>query len=262
MLGHERRLLFMAKRNRANANLQDLYDAVQTFMENNAHMLETDVNLEEGRATVWPVVASFEIYNLSAIVGDYLHNLRATLDHLAYQLGCLVHDPPTCKTEFPIYWQPKRFARDGKGKIACLAGVDQGLIEGHQPYDALNGTPGDPKSHPLWLLQSMDIEDKHKLINVVAVAATFRRIDPRPHDLEIVGALEMVTGRLEHGDPVASYDIVQTGPNPYMDVKGYGSFSVVFGEGTPVPDEGVFRTLESIGNAVDKVLRSFDARFW
>ncbi len=116
----------------------------------------------------------------------------------------------------------------------------------HQPYHPFAGIPNSAKGHPLWLLQSMDIEDKHKLVNVVAVAASFRRLIPDCHDLEIVETREELRGNLKHGQPIARYKVIQTGSNPYMHVKGEGSFSVVFGEGTLAEGEGLFRTCERV----------------
>jgi hypothetical protein len=257
----ERLQLVRAKRRRANAHLHQLHKAVKAFDSTRAHSLAVQLYREQRQAEVFAIVSPAELYEISAIAGDYLHNLRSTLDHLAHQLACLVADPPTCKTEFPIYWQPRRFQRDGLSKIECISPLVQQTIESYQPYDRVNGYPERPKEHPLWLLQSMDIEDKHKLLNVVAVAVSFRRLVPKCRNLQITGGRELTTGRLEPGKPVAIYDIIETGPYPQMDVEGYGLYSIVLGEGSLAADEGLFKTLERIQRAVDAVLGALEIQF-
>jgi hypothetical protein len=230
----------------------ELEKSVDSFMHQHVHRVSTYLDLEKGEAVAYSGVLDFQrSTNWGIMVGDALHNWRAGLDHLAYQLGCTIHDPPTCKTEFPIYWQPKRFKRDGVCKIACLPKSAQDIIEAYQPYSPTHGFPNAPKAHPLWHLQAMDIDDKHKVVNVTAVVARFDKLRPTYEDLWIVDSEEFpVVGDLEFGTPLARYEIRETGPNPKIEVEAKGAFGVQFGEGTAAANKGLLHTLRDIREAV------------
>ena len=59
---------------------------------------------------------------LSLIIGDYLHNARATLDYLAWQLVRASGHKPTPQTKFPIFQHP----RAKKKRDSCSSGGDSG----------------------------------------------------------------------------------------------------------------------------------------
>lgn len=260
----DRSLTLTAKLSRADTHLEELKSAVDGFMQEQVHRVAVDLKAEKGYAVVFAAALGFQrTRNWGIIIGDIVHSWRSTLDHLAHSLACLVEDPPSCKTEFPIFWQPKRFARNGKGKIACLAPEDQIVIESFQPYSPVHGTPDDPKAHPLWLLQEMNISDKHKLLNVTAVTASFRKLTPiNVRDLEIVGLTEYPRAdNLEYGTVLARYQIQETGQNPEMDVQAEGTYGVVFGEGSPAPNKGCFHTLYAIRSSVWEVVTALRTRF-
>lgn len=94
----------------------------------------------------------------AAIIGDVVHNLRSSLDHLAWQLveanGGTPSDKPGEQTAFPI--------RDVRRKeLRIHGGVDPRalkVIEDLQPY---NVHPESPTDADLWHLHRLDIVDKH-----------------------------------------------------------------------------------------------------
>jgi hypothetical protein len=98
---------------------------------------------------------------LGVIVGDCLHNLRSSLDHLVWQL--VEANPPhhgTVNNQFPIYRLESDFHSNAGRR---LAGVPANAIEDIkrlQPYMVGNSY----KFHPLWQLNELVNVDKHRTL--------------------------------------------------------------------------------------------------
>jgi len=102
------------------------------------------------------------------IVGDCIHNLRASLDHIVWEALQLSGGTPNEKTAFPIQAKPRRRPN---GRLQAwppppvnIPGMDpkvNDLIERLQPHhDSKRGD--DPDDHPLARIHGMDIIDKHR----------------------------------------------------------------------------------------------------
>jgi hypothetical protein len=101
----------------------------------------------------------------SVIVGDLLTNLRAALDHLAYQLVILDEGKPNHKTKFPILGSG---AKRPPVLVPAIRRPDiQALIEEVQPY--MRGEGNSVEQHQLWALNELVNVDKHRLLLVVQV---------------------------------------------------------------------------------------------
>lgn len=106
---------------------------------------------------------------LSAIIGDAIHNLRVSLDYLAWQLVIATgRKAPNGDTHFPILKKPDA---DRAGKILPNIKPDVSsdvriLLDEIQPYQWTY-----PRNHFLELLRVLDNSDKHHdlLVTVVAV---------------------------------------------------------------------------------------------
>ncbi len=103
-----------------------------------------------------------------------MHNLRASLDHVAWQLATKQSGTPSTGTEFPIFRDSREYhARDrrrrptpwsGLYKVRGMAPAAQTLIESLQPYH----TPK-PDLTGLWVVHTLDIIGKHRVIKLVTV---------------------------------------------------------------------------------------------
>lgn len=106
---------------------------------------------------------------LGLIVGDSIHNMRASLDLLAFALLRANHVamstpvPETLikRSSFPIFNDPREFADRRETLIGGIDRRAQSTVESLQPYQK-SGT-----SDPLWLLHVLDIVNKHRLLNLV-----------------------------------------------------------------------------------------------
>ncbi|UVT17621.1 MAG: hypothetical protein H8K04_08855 [Nitrospira sp.] len=100
--------------------------------------------------------------DVSLLIGEVLHSLRGTLDHLAYSLA-KVHSGPSFSddikkdSEFPIFSaaDASLFTKKTRG----MSPQAQAAIESLQPY---HGT--DPTKHILWILNRLSNTDKHRLL--------------------------------------------------------------------------------------------------
>ena len=114
-----------------------------------------------GRIPIIPAV-------LSAIIGDAIHNLRVSLDHLACQLVISVGKEPTGDTGFPIYMTPLNHGDLPNIKPGVPAPLREVLDE-VQPYKRLY-----PAHHELAILRELDNTDKHRelLIAIIGIQST------------------------------------------------------------------------------------------
>jgi hypothetical protein len=103
------------------------------------------------------------------LIGDVLHNLRSALDHLAWSLA---GTKANTGTEFPIFIDPVNFHGSGLDKMHDIPPGAQAIIESLQPYNRRHGLA--ERIEPLWLLQRLDIEDKHHALNLVAAEVDIR----------------------------------------------------------------------------------------
>lgn len=110
-------------------------------------------------------------------LGDVLHQLRATLDHLLYAIA-IGHRPLTRKEEwnlhFPIFKDATDFNADKRvcklwdGSMnywqSVIGGAAFTAVKLTQPYERYKA---DPTSDPLWHLHKLDNIDKHRTILVL-----------------------------------------------------------------------------------------------
>jgi hypothetical protein len=103
----------------------------------------------------------------SLLIGDCVHNLRASLDHLALALAQahthrLTHEQIE-SSEFPIF-RYQIPADQVRRKIGCVAPPAQAAIQVLQPYHRGDDYPTDP----LWLIHDLDRVDKHRRLTLCA----------------------------------------------------------------------------------------------
>jgi hypothetical protein len=108
---------------------------------------------------------------LSAILGDSIHNLRVSLDHLAWQLVIAKGGTPDENTIFPILEVPPTPNRYGRIRVQISPGVSKelgSLLDEVQPYKRAK-----PANHPLAILHQLDISDKHRELLITVVGVKF-----------------------------------------------------------------------------------------
>jgi hypothetical protein len=250
---------------RAEEHLQALGDEIDCFLEPPDADKPYGSVLQKDDETGKRVLCASVHFNppprLSLLIGDFLHNVRSALDHLAWKLG---GDPPPNEkaSEFPIFWSRNLFRRNPKGrsgydKTSGMEARAQALIEDMQPF---NGGD-DPKLHPLWMLHELSTEDKHRLPIVTGLVVE-GGVEPRlilsdPDSLSLPvtdwrGTINV--GTFKTGDPIAKW----TAGDFTREPESHEDFNIVFGiafdpEG-PGRGRPVFDALAECINAADEAI--------
>jgi hypothetical protein len=99
---------------------------------------------------------------LNTLIGEFLHNTRSALDHLAWQLVLRSGGKPSGATNFPILTQAPTTKRQGTDPLPNVTGgVSQearAVIDEAQPYKWSVRA----RHHPLWVLHQLWNIDKHR----------------------------------------------------------------------------------------------------
>jgi hypothetical protein len=155
------------------------------------------------------------------ILGDFAHNARSALDHLAYQV--VMHGSGGVhveRTQFPIVLSPFAWTERSKS----LEGATERhieIVESFQPYHRpdLYGwhTVWAGIEDPLAILNRLSNVDKHIVLN--ATPATIQSIGwdtSIVRDVEAVGGSEAPMGILLDEGEVVRVNITASGPNPEL----------------------------------------------
>lgn len=233
---------------RATEHLEALQETVRNWADLDpcAVIAESEV---ETRRQAWNVrvLIPAPTDRISMLVGDVLHNLRQTIDHLAYSLAWQVRgvEPPE-NTGFPITDDIEHFMAS-LGNIGPRRRMDPALIaalERVQPYHG--------RDFPaLVALKEMHDLDKHRRVTVVGAGAA--------HTLTHVGSLSLSgdttmlgTGYYKDGTPLIEH-FGAMNPESKVDVNFEITPDVLFGKGTPrVPDQPVLGVLWAMRNVIAK----------
>jgi hypothetical protein len=104
---------------------------------------------------------------LSLAVGDCAHNLRAALDHLAWEIvpAAFRNNPANEKKvrdiSFPITGNPNNWSSLVGLKVPGISNQQKNVLQSHQPFNAPAGVGS---WQPLSALTLIDNTDKHRLV--------------------------------------------------------------------------------------------------
>lgn len=150
---------------RAKEHLDFLYGEIGRFWASEpkpCEFIREDDTKESGYVLRFKVNKTLPL-EWSLVVGDFAHNLRSALDHLAWQLALLTTDKPKSSTEFPIFNDSSKF-KDSHGgaqrKMKDILTSAHSVIESLQPYNRGNWS----EVEHLWWLHELDRIDKHREI--------------------------------------------------------------------------------------------------
>lgn len=177
----------------------------------------------------------------SCIIGDCLHNMRAALDHLAWQLVIASGRTPTPTTSFPI-----RNASGGADILPYITASIRAEVEAVQPYHA------GKQANRQWLsvLKHLDDVDKHRTLVVIATVVGGLGVRG-----ESQGVVTLLRRRLKLGQPVAR--ITYPVPEPQVDPNVHFLLDVAFGEPKAIEGHGVTLALDNILRTVRSTISRF-----
>jgi len=208
---------FKLKLDWAKHHIENLRQVTDAWPRTDAYGFIPETNPNTGRTVVRANIRKPPPPELTLIVGDAVHALRASLDHLALQLAIAFAHPKVIPSEleetseFVIVGDTDelrgahRFDRAAGTK---LRGIDPGardVIKALQPYHRKDGYAEDP----LWVIHELDRIDKHRRLNLTAYAMGGVGINPPPSGSGYIEYLHLErvghTGPVEHGTVVATF---------------------------------------------------------
>jgi hypothetical protein len=163
-----------AKIQRAHEHRNALEGEIEPVLNGERHQIRLSAQLDPHTGYhVFRVGAMPDEWRLrvAVVLGDIVHNLRSSLDQLAWQLvlnhsGRPATDQGARQVAFPIQTDSKKLA--STYTYNKVSGSDRAIIESAQPYKG----PDNPKLHGLAVLQRLSNRDKHRMLNPILVGTT------------------------------------------------------------------------------------------
>jgi hypothetical protein len=160
---------------------------------------------------------------LSAIAGDFFHNLRSALDSIVYDLSLAAEPSLSAKERrtigYPIAKDEGNLDPAQMRYAPCAA---QAEIKATQPYQG-----GNAEMHPLWLLHDFNKIDKHREVVVVPANAMGAIMEGGPLP-DLVSEWFRPIGPFENGAVLACFTF--STPHPEVDVDFSPMLNVSLGE--------------------------------
>jgi hypothetical protein len=130
----------------------------------NLYRITTKEDPERGYLTIeTESIADLEVLTFGLIAGDFVCNLRGSLEHLAWALAKVGKRRPSSETCFPVC------IRDGTSTQAKIAAATAGMpvgavasVKSFQPYNSGKAY----KTHHLWRLNFLWNANKHRIIGI------------------------------------------------------------------------------------------------
>ncbi len=177
-----------------------------------------------------PVGNPVEFYELraSVIVGEIVHNLRASLDYLVYALAEADSGSVQAGTQFPIADTPQLFTARRNSFLKGISDENVAVIRKYQPYNGCD-----------WTRQLRDLSNTDKHRELVKVSANLSAV---------TGANAVVPWDVEANAPVYPLDTAQA-VNMYL----HGTAFVLLPDG-----EDVMEALRNLSTQVERLLGIFE----
>jgi hypothetical protein len=157
------------KLNRARKHLQEIEAACDRFVRDDpdtAAGVRVKRDNDAGQFTLYAIIPQEFPLEMSAPVGDALHNLRSALDNLAWQLVIAAGNTPGKHTEFPIFEDEGEFNAKAPRKTRGMSPSALAAIRSLQPFVAW---PEHPQHATMWKIHELTNIDKHRLPHIVCL---------------------------------------------------------------------------------------------
>lgn len=190
------------------------------------------------------------------IIGDCVHNARASIDYIAWQLaGADMNDRATM---FPIFDTPEGWRDNHAKRIKRLPLCAKAMIKEVQPCFY-----GKDRS-ALAALRILDDADKHKLLTVTAVVQDKIHINLLHINARTSAATRVTFYNLplHYGTVLATVVLPDFAP-PENEVEASFTPAIAFGESVANRTHiGVIQTLKNIVTTATIIVDNFDGRFF
>ncbi len=235
------------KLKRAEENIVNLEREIGFFLNYGAYVSVSDNNVQAIKKLRELHLDRKVPVRFSVLAGEVIHQMRSSLDHLAWQLSSKTYrEKHPVAIEFPIFKKDpakenktKEYAR----KVQGVSPTAKAIIERLQPYKS-----NLPDSHLLQIIHKMDITEKHQ--ELILITSAFRHIRypgwklPRNR-----GSVIQSDAKFPHFD-VSKFD-------PKMDVMGQVSAQVAFAEFGILKFQPIIPSLKQLLDGVGKIIELF-----
>jgi hypothetical protein len=249
---------------RAKKHIGDLNAAVGAFFSSSPYEIGTKIDAQTARPIHYMTKVDLIPDEIPLILGDAIHNLRSSLDHLAYGLVEANGQIPTKRTYFPICENVSKYnSPDTIAKKSGMSVEAQNLIDSTQPYQGGNDL--------FWVLHHLNNIDKHHFILVAGSAV--RSIDlggfmtrdmvskglvplgfpPQLLALSLFYKVEPQTCPLKVGD-----ELFVGLPNAEPDQQLQFKFDIAFAEPQIVRGKAIVETVNQLANLIDGIFVQFE----
>jgi hypothetical protein len=232
---------------RAKTHIDHLQIALKAYFGANPYGVrqEFDVN---GEDVNWIIHSTAplpdEVY---AIVGDAIHNMRSSLDHLAVTLAKANGATKLGDVYFPFGRSREIFEASAKEKIKRLSTDARDMIRALQPYQGGNDF--------LFSLHALDNSDKHQTI--IPVATRIGNMSGLMSFDRPARVSRNIFGNVEKG---VLWLTVPLGTQVKYDFNI--ATDIAFTQVKAVEGQPVTATLEQFLNLVERILLAFEDRFF
>lgn len=244
-----------AKLDRATEHASELRQTINAAFEATNQKIIREVSADDSKIVYRVEVLPLIDPRWSLLLGDFLTNMRAALDHLAWQLVLLDAGTPTCDTSFPITTSWRSRSGKSPAKPVTIAGLHDktvlDLVEAVQPR-ALVSLHAKPENSPLHVLNELVNIDKHRLLLLFAHTLRWDQIwfgvpaDRQPPTFNLNTAL------LADGDVVATFDFGDSGVFSNFDPQVTLGLRLDVGlDIAPLRSVEVLQTVEMIYSSVE-----------
>jgi hypothetical protein len=240
------------KIDRARQHCAEFERAANAWLETKPYRFRTDfdpaTNVRVIRLSQAPIVP----LGLCAIIGDALHNLRSALDHLIYRIAALEsrQDPPpkAGKLAFPICVTKEGFDHRRQW-LGDISNPMRASLEEFQPFRT---HPANPRESALWILDELDIVDKHQDFPLVLIQIGDRLVlKPSGPGISIHGlaAPRPLEANAEF--------LVYSSEDPAVSLEFDPTFEIAFARSDVLPEgHAVGAALETLARNVETVVGS------
>jgi hypothetical protein len=248
-----------AKIERAKKHIHDLETAMQAFRDSKPYGSIIEDDPQSGDKVHRLKIFADTPREFAMIVGDAVHNLRASLDYLAWQLVEANRCVPDNKTAFPIHDTASKYIAHAPRQVQGVSPAAKNLIEAVQPYKTGYGDIG--------ILHQLDIRDKHHLMVVtafgnkgIAMGATVAAMARGGIQMQLgnggtIGAKPDGTLTMLQDGAVLGRFLAPTATEDNLNFEAF--FDIAFGEPQIVEGKPVIPLLTQLSQFLDSIVNQF-----
>jgi hypothetical protein len=242
-----------AKLARADEHLKLIKDDVEHVVRAYVQLIPNEFDAQTGQHVFRAQRDSVRPDWLSPVIGDCVHNMRAALDYLAWELVGITGNKGTTSNEFPIFTDPRLYRRHAPIKVLGVPDKAITVFEQLQPFYGPNSDPfhpdwREPTREPLALLYALDIADKHRSLNLTEDVISLRFVGLEGYNILAPPVYLMLMGNFKSGAVLARMDLREL--RPEMQVYLRATTDIAFDREGPAGGENVVQVLEDIRHTI------------